>query len=297
VNNSNGHQIEPDEPDSNAPPWLNRAFLSRLDALNDMSSIGSDDVRPRPVESDMPLSVSLATFAHEMRTPLATLHATLELLGDDRPHDPDDFEQLVSRLQRGVQWITQLVENISVESRHDGAERRQGSPALVLDWVERAIELVQPLADQRRQTILFACPRPSPVVYGDCLQLGQVMVNLLTNACRYGAWSDTITVSVVPDNTNVSIRVSDHGMGILPDEIERIFECRERGTGSHVQCEDGQGLGLHIVKQIVEQHTGTISVESAVGRGSTFTVRLPIMRAPRPLLLRTTIVEEGNTVR
>jgi signal transduction histidine kinase len=170
-------------------------------------------------------------------------------------------------------------------------------PTDVHDWVEHAIEMVQPLAATRQQAIRFACPQPSPAVYGDHVQFGQVMVNLLTNACRYGSWGDTITVSVSERHESVTIRVSDHGMGIQPDERERIFERRARGTQTGEQHVPGQGLGLHIVRSIVERHCGSVRVESSVGQGSTFSVYLPAFRPVQPLFLRRAFVnmnEDGG---
>jgi two-component system phosphate regulon sensor histidine kinase PhoR len=238
----------------------------------------------------------LSAFAHEIRTPLATLHATLELLDDDLQHDPEELRQFVARLQRGVRWITQLVDNLpSQPDIVDDFEKREDVPAAVQDWIEQAITLVQPIAERRCQTILFACPRPSPVVCGDPFRLGQVMVNLLTNACRYGEWEDTIAVSVIAHSTKVTIRVSDHGIGILPEERDRIFEPLVRGTQTSTNHVAGQGLGLHIVRKIVESHNGTIDVESTVGKGSTFSVHLPIMRRFSPVVLRHTIMQ-GNEV-
>jgi signal transduction histidine kinase len=277
------------------PPWLDISFLNRLDALNDRPLPTGERARPADANADAILSESIASFAHEVRTPLATIQATLEILSDDLPLDSGDLRPLVERLQRGTTWIAKLVENLasSPEHQEDTAPLKM-EPTSVRDWIESAIALVQPIADRRNQTILLACPRPSPVVCGDPFRLGQVIVNLLTNACRYGAWADTIAVSVSVSHRSVSIRVSDHGIGILPEERDRIFERLVRGTqvsGNHVR---GQGLGLHIVREIVERHGGTIGVESTIGQGSTFTVRLPAMSALRPLILRHTVIEEGT---
>lgn len=297
VEDTDSQPPPPSHPDSAIPPWLDLGFLDRLEALNSMSIEAQDErIQPAPANHHTPQAEWLSTFAHEIRTPLSTLQATLELLDDGAPHDPEDLQQFVARLQRGVRWITELVNNLPTQPGvDDNFEKREEVPAAVQDWVEQAIALVQPIADRRHQTILFACPRPSPVVCGDPIRLGQVMVNLLTNACRYGAWEDTIAVSVIAHRTRVTIRVSDHGMGILPDEIDRIFEPRVRGTQTSTHHVAGQGLGLHIVRRIVESHSGTIDVESTVGQGSTFSIHLPVMRPFSPIVLRHTVVQ-GNGV-
>jgi signal transduction histidine kinase len=284
--------------DQPLPPWLDVSFLNRLDALNAPPQMRSDRSPRTFAGTETSVAESIAAFAHEVRTPLSTIYATLELLSDDTPPD-DDLQQLVGRLQRGVTWITELVEGLSnwseaANGTHDGAMPLVMEPTSVRDWIERAIALVQPIADHRKQSILFACPRPVPVVCGDQFQLGQVIVNLLTNACRYGAWADTIAVSVIAGNGFVTIRVSDHGMGVLPEERDRIFERLVRGTQTGEHHIHGQGLGLHIVRGIVERHGGTIGVESTVGQGSTFSVRLPAMQALRPLILRHAVIEESE---
>lgn len=290
-------QPEPESLDPNQalPPWLDISFLNRLDALNGFPHPAGERARPANAEADSILSESISSFAHEVRTPLATIQATLELLSDDLPLDSADLRPLVDRLQRGANWITELVEDLAGWSGQTGDTLPlEMEPTNVRDWIECAIALVQPIADRRDQSILLACPRPAPIVCGDQFRLGQVIVNLLTNACRYGAWADTIAVSVAVNHGLASIRVSDHGIGILPEERDRIFERLVRGTqvgGGHVH---GQGLGLHIVREIVERHGGMIGVESTVGRGSTFTVHLPAMQTTRPLILRHTVFEEGE---
>jgi signal transduction histidine kinase len=290
-------QPEPESLDQDRalPPWLDISFLNRLDALNGIPLPTGERAKPVNAEADSVLSESISSFAHEVRTPLATIQATLELLSDDLPLDFAELRPLVERLQRGANWITELVEDLEGSSEHTGATfSLEMEPTNVRDWIESAIALVQPIADRRDQSILLACPRPEPLVYGDHFRLGQVIVNLLTNACRYGAWADTIAISVAVKHGLVSIRVSDHGIGILPEERDRIFERLVRGTQVGGGLVHGQGLGLHIVREIVERHGGMIGVESTVGRGSTFTVHLPSMRATRPLILRHTVFEEGQ---
>ena len=296
-------QPPPAPPEHNRPlpPWLDVNFLTRLDTLNGLPD--SDTGRPTRTSSGIDESIceSIAAFVHDVRTPLATIHATLELLNDGTPLDSDDLQQLVGRLQRGVTWITELVDGLSSWSETydraaDGDIPVEMQPASVnvRGWIEQAIALVQPIAEGREQSILLACPRPAPVVSGDQFRLEQVMINLLTNACHYGAWGDTIAVSVIADHRFVTVRVSDHGVGILPEERNRIFERRVRGTQTGERHVNGQGLGLHIARGIVERHGGTIEVESTVGHGSTFSIRLPAVRAIRPLMLRRAACEESD---
>ena len=221
------------------------------------------------------MSESVAAFAHEIRTPLATINATLELLSYNPSPRNDDLRQLVARLQRGVTWIDNLVENLTTWSAMcDGVLSLDQSPTVVCEWIEQAMALVQPIIERREQTMLLACPEPAPIVVGDAFRLSQVMVNLLINASRYGAWGDTIAITVVDEGDTVVAHVSDHGLGIPVDECEKIFAPRVRGSQA-AACADGQGLGLHIVAGIVARHGGTIGVDSVPGRGTTFQIRLP----------------------
>lgn len=277
------------------PPWLDDGFMNRLDRLNDVPHSRQQHPKLNAIGTDDLVYESIAAFAHEVRTPLATIHATLELLNDGMPVDTEDLPQLLGRLQRGVSWITELIDNLSaMPASATHLDSKEHEPTSVRDWIEQAIEFAKPIADHRQQTILFVCPQPAPFVCGDPFRLGQVILNLLTNACRYGAWADTIAVSVSASNGNVTIRVSDHGMGILPDELDQIFERRVRGTQASGAGIDGQGIGLHISREIVEFHGGTISVESIVGQGSTFSVRLPAIQSPRPFVIRHIASEESD---
>jgi signal transduction histidine kinase len=271
------------------PPWLETSFLNRLEALNALT-IAANDHQSATTTS---LADAIAALTHELRTPLATIQAVLEVLDDPAPIDDDDRQRLRASLQRSIGWILELVDGLATQvDTADGSASLANEPIDVREWIEEAIALVRPIAARREQQILLAVPRPAPLVRGDQFRLRQVIVNLLTNACRYGARADTIAVSVSADDRCVTIRVSDHGIGILPDEIPHIFERRVRGTQVCDHHTDGQGLGLHIAREIVELHAGSISVESSTGRGSTFSVRLPVLRAFKPIMLRRPVVEE-----
>lgn len=221
---------------------------------------------------------AIAAFAHEIRTPLATINATLELLTDTRSLEADSMRQLVARLQRGVTWITNLVENLNAwAAMREGRLMLSRAETDVREWVEQAVALVQPLLERRGQAVLLACPKPSPRVFGDAFRLSQVVVNLLTNASRYGASEDTIAVTVIDAGETVEVRVSDHGPGIPEHERDLIFAPGQRGSGAAERACDGQGLGLAIVAGIVNLHGGTVGIDSAVGRGTTVWVRLPTL--------------------
>ena len=219
----------------------------------------------------------VATIAHELRSPLATLQVTLELLADFADLDPADVKELVGRLQRGVTWMNGLIDNLATWAAiSDGRLALRRETVTVREWIDPAMILSEPILARRGQQVRLSCPAPAPVVSGDTLRLGQVLVNLLTNAGRYGAWADVIDLTVTVEHAHVWIRVTDHGGGIPPDYLERILERYVRGDGAERAALDGQGLGLHIVRRLVELHGGAVGVESVPGAGATFWFSLPM---------------------
>lgn len=217
----------------------------------------------------------IAAVAHELRAPLATLRASLELLEEIPTLCADDAMQLVCRLQRSVTWMDGLIQNFATWSAVEtGRLSPRRAEINILDCIEPASTLVQPLLDRKQQRVRVTCPRPAPRVAGDALQLRQVLVNLLLNAGAYSPPGADIDLVVAITGAAVQVRVVDRGPGIARSEQRRIFERYVRGAAG--QCRPmGQGLGLHIVKTLVEVNGGTVGVSSTPGRGATFWFRLP----------------------
>jgi signal transduction histidine kinase len=232
--------------------------------------------RSRQAAPASPVAEALGTIAHELRTPLATLQVSLEILTEFPTLRPEEVRELVQRLQSGVTWLDRLIENLdtwaAVETDHLALRR---VPVPVLAWLEPALALIQPLLDRRDQQIELICPTPAPIVDADVTRLGQVLVNLLVNASKYSVWGDRLVVTVAADAAEVRVSVTDHGDGVLPEEQRRIFKRRARGLAALSSGERGHGIGLHVVKGIVEAHGGTVGVESAYGKGATFWFALP----------------------
>jgi len=221
-------------------------------------------------------SQMVGTIAHELRTPLATLHAGLEILSDYPDLESAEVRQLVSRLQRGVAWLDCLIENLTtwsaIESGHLALRRREGA---VLGWVEPAIDLVQTLLARRDQRVALVCPTPVPVAFADSVRLGQVVVNLLINAGKYGVQGDTIVLTVEALADRLRIAVTDHGAGLPQAEQATIFRPHMRGAAASASGVAGHGLGLSIVKAIVEAHGGEVGISSEPGAGATFWFTVP----------------------
>ncbi len=234
-----------------------------------------------PAPSSAPAAGStgqmVGTIAHELRTPLATLHAGLEILSDYPDLESDEVRQLVSRLQRGVAWLDCLIENLTtwsaIESGHLALRRGEGA---VLGWIDPAIDLVQPLLARRNQRVTLVCPTPVPVAVVDSVRLGQVVVNLLVNAGKYGVQGDEIVLTVAPLADLLRVAVTDHGAGLPPAEQETIFRPHMRGAAASASGVSGHGLGLSIVKAIVEAHGGEVGITSEPGSGATFWFTIPM---------------------
>lgn len=218
----------------------------------------------------------VGTIAHELRTPLATLHAGLEILSDYPDLDAAEVRQLVSRLQRGVAWLDCLIENLAtwsaIERGHLALRRAEGA---VLGWIEPAIDLVQPLLARRDQRVTLVCPTPVPIALADSVRLGQVVVNLLVNAGKYGVQGDAITLTVEALAERLRVAVTDHGAGLPLAEQETIFRPHARGAAASASGVVGHGLGLSIVKAIVEAHGGAVGITSKPGAGATFWFTIP----------------------
>ncbi len=214
-----------------------------------------------------------------MRTPLATLVVSLEILAEWRELRAGEIDELIGRLGRGVSWLDRLVENLSAWSAVETAGLTlRRAPAPVLDWITPALALVRPLLDGRDQAVELICVGEPAWVDGDAMRLSQALVNLLVNASKYSVWGDRLAVTVTTDEAWVRVAVTDHGDGVPAEEGARIFKRRARGLAALHSGERGQGIGLDVVSGVVEAHGGTVGVESAYGRGATFWFTLPWCR-------------------
>jgi signal transduction histidine kinase/GAF domain-containing protein len=214
----------------------------------------------------------LRIASHELRSPLTALRATTSLLEMDPSAITDEARRAVmlERVQRQVARLTRLVEQLIDSARLNNAETaldREES-----DLVALCKDAVAGVAAEHRVVL----DESGPVVGSwDPLRIEQVVANLTSNAARYSPPGTTITVRVRGDGTRAIVEVIDEGIGIPADQLGRLFTPFFRASNAQAQSKGGLGLGLSISNEIVRRHGGTLRVESAVGRGSTFTVELP----------------------
>lgn len=221
----------------------------------------------------------LATVAHELRTPLATMQVSLEMLAGSSDLNPEEVDQLLSRLQSGLTWLEGLAENLTIwaalETGHLPLRR---SVVQLSECIESALALVQPLLERKNQQVRLSGRTANPCVYGDPFFLRQIVVNLLTNASKYSNQGDVIDLSVCVAASWVRVRVTDHGPGVAPGERTSIFGRYARGSAAANNRAGGLGLGLHIVDGLVRLHGGIVGLDSEPGNGASFWFRLPIYR-------------------
>jgi len=224
----------------------------------------------------------LATLAHELRTPLATLRVTLETLADLLDGRNDDAARLMPQLRRGVSWLERLVDNLTTTALlESGHLPLRCVPVAVEDCVDAALGVLQPLLRQRQQRVSVSGTSPVAWVRADPISLGQVLLNLLSNASAYSPIGAPIAVAITAQHDWVEVRVQDEGPGISRCEQPSIFRPYVRGRVGRQVRATGLGLGLHIVQTLVQLHGGTVGVRSALGRGAGFWFRLPAL-APAP---------------
>jgi K+-sensing histidine kinase KdpD len=220
----------------------------------------------------------LATVAHELRGPLTALATSSELLVEDFQHlDPDQVKSMLAAIHRRTLWLQGLVENLLCAATiREGRLHLYRQSLSMSDLVTDVHAVVGPLLAQRGQRLRIRLPQHLPEVLADSRRLGQVLVNLILNASKFGAANTSIDVTVSVRDSVIRVAVADRGPGVSAEQAEHLFEAYYRAPSTANSGKDGVGLGLSIVKSIVEAHAGHVGVESRKGGGARFWFELPI---------------------
>jgi signal transduction histidine kinase len=216
----------------------------------------------------------LATVAHELRGPLGALETASEIL--DRDFDLLDHEQvkvMVSAIHRRALWLHGLMENLLCAATvDDGQFRMHQQPLNLLELIQDATLLVEPLLKRKGQRLkVRTCPT-LPLVSADARRLTQVLLNLVSNAAKYAGSETLIEVAVSLREGRVRLSVCDRGPGVPRDKVARLFEPYNRAGRTDGE---GLGIGLSVVRSIVEAHGGQAGFANRRGGGATFWFELP----------------------
>ena len=219
---------------------------------------------------------SVAT--HELKDPLFALHLSIQLLrhaAEKQGEVPPHVRQHLDISTRQTARLSQLIDNLLDVARISNG--RVQIDAEALDLCELVDEVVSRLREKARSAgVEIEVVGHGPLIgYFDRMKLEQVLVNLLTNAIKYGP-GQPVTVRVVGDDEKAVVEVEDRGIGIAPEDQGRVFRRFERASSAHKR--ESLGLGLYIVRSLVEAHGGSIGLRSELGRGTTFAVSLPRKR-------------------
>ena len=213
--------------------------------------------------------------SHELKTPLASMKILVDALLSQPDASRELYEEFLGDISHEIDRLNYVINDLLTLVRMDdsGAESRF-VPIQLMDLIDRVYHMLQPLAS--KQGITLECETEDLTVNGDQTKLQQAFSNLIDNAIKYSPEDTVIKIKLYKKGKNAVVDITDQGIGIseadqahIFDRFYRVDKARSRGSG-------GTGLGLSIVDNIIKQHGGTISVKSALGEGSTFTVELPI---------------------
>ena len=275
--------------------WANVIITALHDAdgrLRGFAKVTRDMTERKRVEAlehgERQMNEFLAMLAHELRNPLAPIRNALDLM---RIKSAGDSTQEWSRnvIDRQLTLLTRLVDDLLDVGRiTSGKIALHKEPVEINAAVLRAVESAQPLADACGHTLDVRLAHDPLLVDGDLTRLSQVVLNLLNNAIKYTPDGGRIEVEVAREGTLAIVRVKDTGIGIKPEDQERVFREFEQVDNSYARQQQGTGLGLYVSKLITEAHGGTIAFRSVPflndrerriayeGYETTFTVNLPI---------------------
>ena len=228
-------------------------------------------------EADQRKNEFLATLAHELRNPLAPLSnmvAVLKLAGDDETRRANAIETMDRQLTQLVRLVDDLLDLSRIT--HNRIELRRGRVELS-SVIQQAVHTARPLVDAAGHRLILALSREPIHLNADPVRLSQVFGNLLNNSSKYTEPGGTITVTTARETGDAVIVVEDTGVGIPADQLENVFDMFSQLDRSGKSSQGGLGIGLTLVRRLVQMHGGSVEARSAgAGQGSAFVVRLPI---------------------
>ena len=231
-------------------------------------------------ELDVMKDQFVSSVSHELRTPLTSIVGYQELLLDGEAGElSEDQEHFLGIIGRNCDRLTRLVDDILFVARVDAGRLSLDLQDIdIVDVVTKTVESARPVAARKDLTLKLDAETDRLELHADPVRIGELLDNLMSNAIKFTPEGGVVTVVVARDDGTVHLEVKDTGVGIPPDEVQKLFERFFRASTSSVAS--GTGLGLSITKSIVEAHRGKIWVESTLGEGTTFLVDLPLQAPP-----------------
>ena len=231
----------------------------------------------REVENAKMKTDFAANVSHELRSPITQIRLKAEALQLDLIFGDDDRRAHYDAIVRESERLGRLVDNVlDFAAIERGAKRYTFRPEDLTDLLYRTLDSYRGAVSKAGMELVVAIPDDLPVVWVDREAISQVLVNLISNGIKYGTDGKWLEIAAIRSEDAIELTVSDRGMGIPEDEIPRIFENFYRSGDTRVRRRKGTGIGLAIVRYIVEAHGGTIEVQSQVDHGTRFSIRLPL---------------------
>ena len=222
-------------------------------------------------------------ISHDLRTPLAAIVSSIGVvLAHEPAQTPEPIHRMLVNIELASERMTELVDNLLELTRMQaGRVQLQMTRCDARELASRSARAIEPLASTRAQEVRVRLPEKPVMAVLDVQRMERVLLNLLSNAHKYGREGGKIEIAVTARPGEVAFSVADNGPGIPEDHLPLVFERFHRVAGEATAGNSGSGLGLAIVQAVAELHGGHAAVTSEFGAGSTFTVSLPSHVRPR----------------
>jgi signal transduction histidine kinase len=222
----------------------------------------------------------VAGVSHELRTPLAGISSLSENLADGVIQDPERAREYGHSIHRETRRLGDMLERVLLFSRIESGKPYEMRPLDLAETIDGAIESARPWTAEKAAEVKKVLPEGLPRVIGNPRSLKMAIQNILVNAVKFSPEGSTILIRATEADKNVQIAVEDEGSGIPASELSHIFEPFYRGSSAREQQIEGSGLGLSIVKRILEAQGGRVTAKSELGKGTTIMVHLPVAETP-----------------
>ncbi len=217
----------------------------------------------------------MRTASHDLKSPLGNIMTSIFLLQDHISTDDEQGQLLIQTVQRGADRMLNLITELLDVARIEAGYDLNQSDVNICYLLQQMIQEHRATAGEKQITLTCQCEQTDITLHIDEPLMSRALQNLISNAVKYTPEGGQVTVIAHTTDDNVELKVIDTGLGIPEDALPQLFDKFYRVNNARHLKENGTGLGLNIVQTIVEQHAGTIQVESILGEGSTFTIALP----------------------